>query len=166
MAGMVLLLYIAYVFSLKHTIAAMQLNSQLKKEQNAAQSEDSTFPQVSRKNAFYINALKSYTVKKEDRENRLWQTVSGMASAQNVQVNFSTNTQSVTDTVALKQGMVVQQFTFKSSYFNLVKLLDTLSKSSGIGKISEVKLSDKKDLGSKEKADQLSLQLTLSALEK
>lgn len=166
LAGMVVLLYIAYVFSLRHTFEAMRLNSQLKKEQNAAQSEDSTFPQVSRKNAFYISALKSYAVKKEDRENRLWQTVSGMAATQNVQVNFSTNTQAVTDTVALKQGMVVQQFTFKSSYFNLVKLLDTLSRSNGIGKIADVKLSDKKDLSSKEKADQLSLQVTLSALEK
>ncbi len=166
MAGMVVLLYIAYVFSLKHTFEAIRLNSQLKKEQNAAQSEDSTFPQVSRKNAFYANALKSYQVKKEDRENRLWQAVSGMASAQNVQVNFSTNTQHVADTVALQQGMVAQQFTFKGNYFNLVKLLDTLSKSSGVGKIAEMKLSDKKELGAKEKTGQLTLLLTLNALEK
>ncbi|MEE1945896.1 hypothetical protein VRU48_12315 [Pedobacter sp. KR3-3] len=166
MVGMVALLYIAYVFSLKHTFEAMRLNRQLKKEQSAAQSEDSTFPQVSRKNTFYANALKSYQVKKEDRENRLWQTVSGMASAQNVQVNFSTNTQSVTDTIALQQGMVAQQFTFKGNYFNLVKLLDTLSKSTGIGKIGEMKLSDKQELGTKEKTGQLTLQLTLNALEK
>lgn len=162
--GMLLLLYIAYVFSLKHTITAMQLNSQLKKEQEAAQTEDSTFPQISRKNNFYTNALKSYKVKKEDRENRLWQAVSNMALSQNVKIGFNPSQPLIADTIALQQGVVAQQFTFKGNYFNMVKLLDTLSKSKGIGKISELKLSDKKDLDSKDKLGQLTLQLNLSAI--
>ena len=163
-AGMVLCLYIAYVFSFRHTIAALQLNRQLKKEQGADQSLTNSSAQVSRKNNFYANAVKSYTVKKEDRENRLWQAVSGMALAQNVNINFNPKAQFITDSLALQKGLVTQQFAFKGDYFNLVKLLDTMGKSRGIGKIYDLKLFTKKENADQQNKSQLKMELTLAAI--
>jgi hypothetical protein len=164
--AMIIVLYIAYQFSFKHTFDAIVLNQQLKREQVNDQASDGGFTQINQKNKFYLSAIKSYKVKKEDRENRLWQAVSGMAVANDVDISFNPNLALVTaDTITVKNGIVSQQFNFKGNYFNLVKLLDTISKTDGIGKISDLKLSTKKD--NEPKVDGgLKMQLTLVGVEK
>ncbi|TKC04533.1 hypothetical protein FA048_19530 [Pedobacter polaris] len=163
--AVVVVLYIAYNFSFKHTFDAIVLNHQLKKEQVNDQAADGSFPQINRKNKFYLSALKSYKVKKEDRENRLWQAVSGMALGNDIEISFNPNPLIIADTMAVQNGIVSQQFAFKGNYFNLVKLLDTISKADGIGKVSDLKLSTKKD--NQSKADEnLNMQLTLVGIEK
>jgi hypothetical protein len=162
----ILLLYIAYVFAFKNTVNAIQLNKQLQAEQNADHAMDSSFPQLSRKNSFYTNALKAYYVKNNDYENRLWQVLSDLAIEQKVKINFSPKPQAQTDTTTLQKGLLVQQFAFKGNYFNLVKLLDTLDKSKAIGKISTLKLMRPKDQDTKKMNGELGLQLSIVALGK
>lgn len=163
--AIIIVLCIAYQFSFKHTFDAIALNHQLKREQVNDQTIDGSFPQINRKNSFYLDVLKGYKVKKEDRENRLWQAISGMALVNDVEIGFNPNQVLVTDTLTIQNGIVSQQFNFKGSYFHLVKLLDTISKTNGIGKISDLKLSNKKDNEHKEDGG-LKMQLTLVGVEK
>jgi hypothetical protein len=159
---MVVVVYLASVFSFEKAISAIALNRQLKAAQQPSQEPDAAFPQLERKHAFYQSVLKGYKVRTEDRENRLWQSVSAMAIAKNVDINFSPNLNSVEkDTSEIARGIVAQKFIFKGSYFNIVKLLDTLAKSPGIGKIAGAKLMKKTANGNEEKTDKLNLELQL-----
>lgn len=155
-ALLLVILYIAYIFSFRHTIKAILINNQLKHEQDLAQNFDEAFPQVANKSNFYIQVLKAYEVKRKDRENSLWRAVSGMAIAKEVAITFNPNPQQSLDS----NGLFKQQFSFKGNYFNCIQLLDSMSKTMGIGRIAELKLALPK-----ESKDQLLLKLTLAAVE-
>ncbi|MBB6239888.1 hypothetical protein HDC90_004550 [Pedobacter sp. AK013] len=163
---MIVVVYLAYVFSFEKAISAIALNRQLKAAQQLGQEPDAAFPQLERKHAFYQSVLKGYRVRQEDRENHLWQSVSAMAIAKNVEINFSPNiTTAEKDTSEIARGIVIQKFIFKGKYFDMVKLLDTLEKSQGIGRISGAKLMKKKANGNEEKTDKLTLELQLVGIE-
>ncbi|MCJ0743676.1 hypothetical protein [Pedobacter montanisoli] len=165
-AAIVVTFIIAYHFSFKHTIAAYRLNHKLKKEQVDMQGEDSAFLQVNKKYHFYTEVVKSYQVKKEDRDNRLWQAVSGMAVNKNVKISYTPQTAELTDTAGLAKEISTQQFTFKGNYFNLVKLLDTLSKSTQTGHIGKLYIYQPKTGITETKNKDLTLQLDLKMLDK
>ncbi|MBB2145775.1 hypothetical protein GM921_09775 [Pedobacter sp. LMG 31464] len=162
--AMLIVAYIAFRCSFVPALKAVQLNRELQQVQGGHKVSGSSFVQLNAEHEFYLRALKGYKVKKEDRENRLWQTVSGMALANDLQISFDPDLKVPTDTSAVSNGVVAQQFKFKGSYVNLVKLLDTLSKSSGIGKISQVKLSVKIENEVSMATNSLTLQVTLVAI--
>lgn len=72
----------------------------------------------------------------------------------------------VADTAAKSSAIHQQQFIFRGGYFHLVKLLDTLSKSEGLGKIAQLTITSPKNEGVKENANTLSMQLGLTAVER
>ena len=159
---MIVVVYLAYVFSFEKAISAFALNRQLKQTEHPGEEPDVAFPQLEKKHAFYQAVLKGYKVRREDRENRLWQSISAMAIAKNVDINFSPNLGNVEkDTSETAKGIVAQKFIFKGSYFNMVKLLDTLEKAQGIGRIADAKLMKKKANGNEEKSDKLTLELQI-----
>lgn len=147
----VLLLYIAYQFSFKNAFEAMRLNSQLRKDHRSESGQVVSYPQIERKDQFCAAIIKRYKVKKEDRENYLWQSLSGMAMANNVEISFVQGNTLPADTSALSKGTVVNQFNFRGPYVNIVHLLDTVSKSPGIGKIHMLKLESPKKENKKSK---------------
>lgn len=163
-AAMFLMVYIAYVFSFSPTLKAILIHQQLSSEKQAAQGSDALLPQITSKNSYYLEAIKAYHVKNEDHEAKLWQAVSGIALAKNVAINFTPNTQAITDSVSLKNKLFVQQFSFKGSYVDQVKLLDSVSKTKGIGLITELKLYIPKENAGAEKDKALTLQLSLLGL--
>lgn len=148
--------YVAYIFSFRPTFRAMLTYKQLKREQNLVQTFDESFPQIENKNNFYSQAIKSYSVKQKDRENSLWQAISGIAIAKDVTIGFNPTLSEATDSAMV----IKEQFSFKGNYFNCVQLLDSISKTKGIGRIAELKLA-----ASKENENHLILKLTLVALE-
>lgn len=166
--AMLLVVYVAYVFSFSPTLKVIQINHQLAREQSQTQNFDGTLPQIANQHNYYLNALKAYQVKAEDRENRLWQTVSGVAIAKNVEISFSPTAQQTTDTdsVAIKNKLVKQQFNFKGNYFDHLQLLDSLSKTKGIGIITEIRLAVPKEKAMDGNANQVILQLSLSGMVK
>jgi len=161
----VFLFYIAYQFSFKNAFEAMHLNSQLQKDHRAESGQNSSYPQIERKDQFCAAIVKRYKVKKEDRENYLWQSLSGMAIANHVEISFAQGNTVLADTSALSKGTVTNQFSFKGKYVDIVRLLDTVSKSSGIGKIHMLKLESPKKEDKKELANKLTLVLGLKGLE-
>lgn len=153
-----LTLYIAYHFSFSKTFEAISINHQLQHEQIATQNLDASYPQIENEDSFYRNAIRLYKVNNDDRENRLWQTVSSIAISKNVKISFNPAQSSIPDTIA-KHQLFKHEFNFKGNYFNCVSLLDSLSKTRGIGLISNLKLSVPKERGSE---NELVLQLTLA----
>ena len=164
--GMALTTYVAYVFSFRHAFEAIKLNNQLNVEKNEDQSLAVSYPQIEDQNQFYITALKAYHVKKEDRENRLWQAISGIAVNKGVAIGFVPSTPAIVDTVVVQKGMVAQQFTLKGNYFNIVKSLDSIGRTTGIGRVAEFRLAVDKSSGSAPTSEQLTLQLLMVALAK
>lgn len=140
----VLLLYISYQLSIKKTIEAITLNWQMQQEiDRAGTGEQSTAMILEHKNIAYQQLLKAYRVKKEDREQRMWQTISELAMYNGVQISFTPQLNK-TDTISTDH-IVKTDFSFKGKYPALIKLLDTLHRTPQIGKIASVKMVTQKN---------------------
>ena len=143
--AIVLLLYITYQLSIKKTIEALALNSQMQEEvDKAGTGEQSTALLLEQKNMAYQQLLKAYRVKKEDREQRMWQTISGLAMYNGVQISFTPQLDK-TDTIS-SDHIAKTDFSFKGKYPALIKLLDTLHHTSQIGKIAAVRIATQKNI--------------------
>lgn len=163
-AGMILAIYISYIFSFKHTFDAISLNKQLSNESSDGELLTVSHPQLENQHRFYLNALKPYHVKKEDWENRLWQSLSGIAVNKGVNISFVPSVQGAIDTIAIQKGMIAQQFTLKGQYFNIIKLLDSVAKTSKIGRIAEFTLIAENEKGTEAPSTQLTMRFSVVAL--
>lgn len=163
-AGMLFMVYIGWVFSFKKAILAVKLNTELHAQQVAENFQDASYPQVNRKHNFYTGVIKGYRIKKEDRANRVWQSVSGMAINLHTAIGFEPEQITVPDTAMVLAQQVQASYTFKGSYFQMVKVLDSASRTNGIGKISAFKLGAAKAL-SGEEGDQMQMSVTFSGIE-
>ena len=161
-----LIIFVAYKLSFQQAISAVIVNRQLDAGQEGVSYSESALAQLNRKNEFYLNVLKEYQIKKEDKEGRLWSSVSGIALAEDVGINFSPSAvQELPDSTDMVAGRNYQEFMFKGNYANLVKLIDTLGKTKGIGKIAELSLSSKR--GDAEAEDKrLTLRLGLVSVDR
>ncbi|OWK68713.1 hypothetical protein [Pedobacter sp. AJM] len=162
---MLLVIYLAWVGSFQKTIAAIWLNHQLTQAQQADAEPDAGFRQLARKHTFYQQVLKGYQVRNQDRENRLWQSVSGLAIYSEVDISY--DKQKViaeTDTIAIMKGTVSDRFRFRGQYRRLLSLLDTIEKSKGIGRLSEVSITLPKQDTGVAPSDQLDMALKLSGV--
>lgn len=160
----VLVFYLCYVLAFRHTLDAVKIYTELASEKQDEQGMASSYPNLQRKNNFYKAALKAYHVKNEEREQRLWQAVSGMAIAQQVDITLEPQLALAVDTTLHKE-IVEQHFSFTGDYFGLVKLLDTLHQSEGNGRIGKLKISSKRGVGSEELTDgRLNMTITLKGV--
>jgi len=158
---MAIITYFAYQLSFKQAIGAFRLHSQLQLEQFQVDDADGSLQQLSKKNSFYLDVLKGYRIKPSEDESRLWHSISGMAIRKGVQITFNPSPQPLGDTVLSTQQIVHRQFIFKGSYFNIIKLLDTISISKGLGRISTLKLTADTE---NERKNQLHMELSLAGV--
>lgn len=164
---MLLVVYLAYVLSFRKAISALVLNAQLKEHSLDNGLPATAFAQLEREHGFYLSVLKGYKVGGQDREGRLWQSISGMAIASGTSIGFSPEENKVLmDTVAADSALLFDNFTFSGEYRNLVHLLDTISKSNGIGRVSFVKLGKQGGLSEDEGKGKLVLKLKMAALKR
>jgi len=162
---MLLIVYLAYVLSFKKAIAALVLNSQLKELSLDNGLPASAFAQLERKHSFYLSVLKGYRVGAEDRESRLWQSVSGTAIASGTSISFSPEENKVlADTSAADSSLFFDSFTFSGEYRSLAHLLDTISRSKGIGRISFAKISKQSSALGDVAKEKLVLKLKMAAV--
>lgn len=162
-ASMLLLVYLAWIFSFRHAISAFQLNSNLKNEQAGAGDMDSAYPAISRKHNFYTSVIKTYRTKSEDNEGHLWQSLSGLAMGHGLEISFSTEPTAEKDTALTKLHIFKQYYNFKGSYSQMARLLDSISKTKGIGRISGFEIKRGKKQGA-EPDDKLTMKLGLSGI--
>lgn len=159
---MALVLYLSYIFSFKQTIDAIITNNELRKAGKDEGFSDSALPQIRRKNSFYQEVLKGYRIRKQDSENHIWQSVSGMAVAERVLISFDPEDKGLpVDTGKFTKDLVRKQFLLKGNYFNITRFLDTLSRAKGVGRLSELNLSMKKNQFQDDDRKDLNLAITL-----
>lgn len=162
---MVILTYVSWVSSFQKSISAMSLNRQLKQNQREQVLPDAGYGQLNRKHIFYQKVLKGYQVRIADRENRLWQSISGMAIAGQVEIAYDKEKLSLeADTLALMKGSTTDRFRFTGNYRRIISLLDTMEKSNGIGRLSELSILKSKAETAEVKPGQLEVELTLSGI--
>lgn len=162
---MLLVLYLAYVLSFKKAISAAVLNTQLKAVGAGGTEPPLAVAQLEREHGFYLAVLKGYQVRSEDRESRLWQSVSGMAITTGTAIGFSPETVTAfSDTAAVDSTVIFDRFTFSGGYKNLVRLLDTLSKAKGIGRIAAANLGKEKVSSQDEGKEKLVLRLKMAGV--
>lgn len=164
---MLLVLYLAYLLSFKKAISAAVLNAQLKAVGEGGAEPPLAMAQLEREHGFYLAVLKGYQVRSEDRESRLWQSVSGMAITTGTAIGFSPETVTAfSDTAAVDSTVLFDSFTFSGGYKNLVRLLDTLSKAKGIGRIAAAKLGRETSSTQIEGKEKLVLRLKMAAVKR
>lgn len=163
-AFVVLFFYLCYVLAFAPTLAAIKLHAELQSEKQDEQGIEGSYINLKRKNNFYKDALKAYHVKNEEREQRLWQAVSGMAIAQQVDITLEPQLSIAVDTTKNKEIME-QSFSFNGDYFALVSLLDTLHRSKGNGCIAKMKINSRSRINGQNSADdRLNMSVTLKGL--
>lgn len=159
-AGAMLIIYIGYQFSFSLAFEAFNLNKKLKAEAVSGQ-EDVAYPQLNKKYLFYKKVLSAYKMQKEIAEDKTWQVMSGMAVNNNVNINY-TPSEFQTDTAAASK-ISHQKFQLKGSFFNLLKLLDTLGRTERLGGISSLSITKPKD--AVRTSDMLLMEIELRSLE-
>jgi len=142
-ATSIVVFYVCYIFAFRQTLVAFQLNRTLSGEDKVEKGIGYSYPYLQKKDFFYRDVVNLYRLRDGDIEQRLWQAVSGVAIASKVDITLDPQ-------VAIADSMVVDHisehaFSFNGSYFALVKLLDTLHKTPGIGRISKLKIEKRRN---------------------
>lgn len=130
-------LLLSWFLAFNKTFDAIALHNKLKTE--SAQENDLSFNPVyaQRKQAALDRILKGYQVGLEWND-LLWMKGSEIAAKQQVGIEY-TATKVSSEADSTDVGMV-QSLQFYGNFIQLVKLIDTLEKSPGIGKISALQI--------------------------
>jgi len=158
-----IILYISYQFSFSLAFSAWWLNRTLSHETERHQ-DDAAYPHLNQKHLFYQKTLADYKVRTGTMDTETWQVLSGMAVANNLRITYVPN--KLTADTSSSQKVLSQQYQFKGSYFSVVKLLDTLTKTQRVGKISGVSIGLPKQTSEDKNDRLLEMILTLKAIEK
>ncbi|RYE25522.1 MAG: hypothetical protein EOP51_03905 [Sphingobacteriales bacterium] len=158
-SSFLLTILICYKLSFTQAFEAIRLNRDLHEQKRDAEQLDINYPQIERKNQFYTDVLKRYSVASDDHENKIWQTLSGIALSKNVKITFDPSSSSQQDTTSALRFFNRHNFNFKGDYFNCVSLLDSICRTKETGIITNITLALPKE--STEKEGEISLKLNL-----
>lgn len=135
---------LCWVLAFSKTFDALRLNQDLT-EQESLRNDISFNPvYTQRKLTALERILKAYQVKEELWSNTLWMKASAAAAKQGATIDYTVlKTQERDTTLA---GMA-QSLHCYGSFTQLVKVIDTLERTPGIGKLSALQLKGPKDKG-------------------
>lgn len=157
----VLGLILAWTLAFSNTFNAILLHRTLLKESSEASDLSFNPKYLLRKQDALNNILKGYKVDK-DWVDRLWMRSSVLAANGNVGLDY-TLAKSLAETDSTRTG-TVQSLYFYGNYIQLIKLMDTLEKSSGIGKISAIQVKAPKPDLMNERTGKNALRIDFKAL--
>lgn len=146
-------LLLCWFLAFNKSFDAVQLNRKLKMESEKGNDISFNPDYVQQKLAALDLILKSYKVKDEWHD-QLWMQSSSIAAKQNVTVDFTLDKPAIDrDSSSLKDSIRMQSLYFYGGFIQLVKLMDTLERDRGIGKISalQIKVPKVDRVGDKEK---------------
>jgi hypothetical protein len=147
-AGAILLLLLSWLFAFTKTYHAITLNKKLK--QVAVEKNNLAYnPEYLKKKLTAINnILDKYSVDSTEWKNEFWLNISSLASKQSLDVIYQPeNNLTITDSASNKLKQSIQ---FRGNYHNLIRLLDTLEKSKGLGRIVSARfVKEKKEFNDK-----------------
>lgn len=131
--GLILCWFLAF----NKTFDALKLNAQLTRTSEKGNDISFNPSYVQQKLLSLDLILKGYKVK-NDWNDILWMQASSIAASQQVAIDFTLDRPSAeVDSNSVEQG---QSLYFQSGFIQLVKLMDTLERVKGIGKVSALQL--------------------------
>lgn len=160
MAGVGIVL--CWYFAFSNTFEAIKLHSELKGQ--SAVAEDLSFNPVhtEKKLAALKDILKSYRINPSDWSNELWMKSSAMAMKQQVGIDY-TRSKPVVEKDTTAVGAFETLYCY-GHYIQLVKLIDTLERTSGIGKVSAIQIKAPKEETTGNRAGQAILRMELRGI--
>lgn len=130
---------LCWFFALGKTFESIHLNQRLNKDSETSAKDLSFNPLHTERKLKALDAiLKGYRVRESQWRNDLWFKASSIAVKQNVSIDYTLNTPVLerdSTAVGLDQSLY-----FYGGYTPLVKLIDSLEKIKGIGKIFSVEI--------------------------
>ncbi|TDQ11576.1 hypothetical protein [Pedobacter metabolipauper] len=134
-------LLLCWFLAVNKTVDAISLNHKLNNEQQEENDLSFNPAYIQRKSAALDQILKSYQVG-DQWNDQLWMQSSAIAAKQNVAVDFTLNKPPAeVDTTSVGSN---QSLFFYGNYVQLAKLIDTLERTPGIGKIAALQVKLKK----------------------
>jgi len=159
----ILVCYLAYQLSIRRAIAEIVLYRELSQKQHAIGQINGSLGQANTKNDFYAKVVGVYRIRSEDPQGMLWESVSGISHSKGVSIGFNPSTQLLTDSLEIKKNIFRQEFTFRGNYFGLVALVDSISKTQGIGRISSLSIAVAKEMKTE---GELELRLSINGIKR
>lgn len=160
LAGLGILL--CWVFAFSKTFEAIKLHNELRSE--AVVNNDISYNplHMQRKLDALRGILKSYRVTPDNWSNELWLKASAMAMKQQVGIDYTLAKPPVEkDTTTIGN---IQTLYCYGKYIQLVKLIDTLERVPGIGKLSALQIRSPKEDTRGERATQCVLKMEFKGL--
>jgi len=138
-------LLLCWLLAFSKTFEAIRLNQSLSEQ--ASQSEDISFNPVytQRKLKALEQILMAYQVKEEVWSNTLWMKASAAAAKQGATIDYTVSRPQERDTTMAGTGQTLHCY---GSFQQLVKVIDTLERTPGIGKLSALQFMGPKAAGS------------------
>lgn len=135
-----LISYFTYQLSFRRTIDAIALYGELGAEQLANGATNGASSQTGVKNDFYNKALTNYRIKSEDPEGTIWEAISGISQAKGVSIGFNPSSKLLPDSLEIKKKIFRRDFSFRGNYFGLIALVDSISRTQGIGRVASLRI--------------------------
>jgi len=151
---------LCWYLAFSKTFEALLIHRELTQQSSGAEDLSYNPAYQERKLAALQKIWKSYRVNKTEWGNELWMKTSALALRENVGIDY-TQALPVTDTTAIGKTEIIYCY---GDYVQLVKLIDTLERTPGIGIIAALQVkAPKKDMTG-ERANQCSLKLEFKGL--
>ena len=161
-AGTVLLLVICYELAFKQTIEAWSAHSQLK-QQVTLGSDISLQPSyLNRKNSNLDKIIAAYTQDSVTFKNNVVNVIAALADRQKVKLTIIPSD----DVLYHTPLFIIQKLSLEGSFFDLLKLTDTLQRTRNIGIIRSASWKIKKTIGENQKSQKVILELYMEIYRK
>lgn len=160
-AGAILGLLIIWVLALQPTMELIRLNGEL----TESSALDATFDPVHKEKEIAVlkSVLKSYQVEEEDWRSNLWMNVSAVAIKSDIDLEYFKSKPALAGDSSIYK---TETISFYGDYIKLVKLLDTLEKLKGLGRISTIQMKGPEERLVGKRAEQCLLKIEWRALPK
>jgi hypothetical protein len=147
-AGSIILLLLSYQLAFKKTIAAWQLNKQLKAQ--IAQASDLNYQPayLERKNNNLSKIINLYKTDTVSFRSNIISTISSIAEKENVKLSEVP----VQDPLFHTDKFIIQKLDFEGGFFALTKVLNQLQATNGIGRLRSL---DYITIGVKSNSDEM-----------
>lgn len=132
-------LLVCWAFAFSKTFDAIRLHNNLDTNPGVNEKDLSFNPQHAQRKLTSLNQiLDGYTVREDRWRNDLWFKGSSIAASENVSIDYTLTAPPLErDSTAVGLNQVLY---FYAGYVSLVKLMDSLERTPGIGKISSIQI--------------------------
>ena len=153
---------LCWFFAISRTFEAVKLHAELQREVETGNDISYNGAHTQKKLEALRGILKSYKVHGENWSNELWMRASAIAMKGQVGIDYTmTRPEAEIDTTRIGSTETLYCY---GRYLQLVKLVDTLERSKGIGKISALQIKSPKEEIRGERAGQCALKIEFKGL--